>query len=184
MQRTDLRSTVTALSALLIATAACEPGPTGPSTDQAQLVTAFVDLALRAGSSTDGEPVTTPCPAGGQFVVEGTTNWQSEDAVSVVRWDNTIRYEGCRMNGNGTMVTADGQMATAGEARFGEASGQRAPLLFQLSTQVGSMTTMVDGTTRTCSYDVQLAFDPSDGRIHVTGTMCGRIVDFRLPAAP
>lgn len=182
MQRTDLRSTVTALSALLIATAACEPGPTGPVDDHAQLVAAFINLAMRAGSSTDGEVVTTPCPAGGQFVVEGTTNWQSNGAVSVLQWDKTVRLEGCRMNENGVIATADGQMAIAGESRFGESNAPPAPLLFQESTQVGSLTTVANGMMRTCSYDLQHAFDPSDGTIHITGTTCGRAVDFRVPA--
>lgn len=182
MQRAHLRSTATALSALLIATAACERGPTEPATDHAQLVTAFVNLAVGAGSSTDGAPVSIPCPAGGQFIVEGTTTVENEGAGSLIRWDNTIRLEGCRMNGDGAVATADGQMAIAGEARFGEPNGQQAPLLYQLSTQVGSMTTIVAGTTRTCSYDLQHAFDASDGSYRISGIACDRTIDVRLPA--
>ncbi|HEX6133522.1 MAG TPA: hypothetical protein VFZ24_06150 [Longimicrobiales bacterium] len=184
MPCTDLRRSITALSALLVATAACEPGPTTPGTDHAQFVTAFVGLASTAGTSTDGETFTAPCPAGGQFVIEGTTTRQRDGEVSIVRWDKAIRYEGCSMTRNGVMARADGQMASAGEARFGEAVDQHAPLLFQLSTQTGSMTTVVNGTTRTCSYDLRHEFDAGSGSYRITGTACGRAIDMRAPATP
>lgn len=184
MKRIEIRTTVVAIAALLASLTGCEPRTMEPSNDHAQFVMAFAAISMTPGLQSDGEELAWPCPAGGRFVVQGVTTRENEADVSIVRWDTSTRYEACTMVRSGVTASADGQMRSVGEARFGAPVGQHAPLTFQQSSQTGTMTTVVDGTSRTCSYDLSFEFEAAANSYRVTGTACDRRLDMSVPARP
>ena len=114
------------------------------------------------------------------MVIDGTQTHEDQDGVFVSTWNHTMLYDDCAIDHNGTIMSAAGQMAVVGEARFGEIVNGHMQLSYQQSSQTGSITITVDGVSRTCTYDMQHEFESADRTYHITGTACGRHIDIRM----
>lgn len=183
MERTEFRMSCLGM-ALIVSCSACDSSPTGSDEDRSQIVVAFAALAPTAPSQANGEPFVRPCPAGGRIIVEGVTTFENGGSVSITKWDNAIRFEGCALTNNGRTAVADGHLNTMGEAHFGEPVNQHAPVVYQQSQQVGTITTLYNGTSNTCTYDMHHEYDAGSDRYRISGTACGRSVDFTAPSHP
>lgn len=183
MRPVEVRTSIL-IPALLVAFAACDSDPTGSDTDRSQLFVAFASLSNSPHAATGAGPHIVDCPAGGRVVLEGDQTHTSDGGVSIVTWDRSTTYEGCALMRPGGTAIADGQMQSVGEARFGEPVDQHAPIIYQVSSQTGSMTTRFNGVSQTCEYDLEYTFDVDSNRYLITGTVCGRELSLTAPAQP
>lgn len=166
--------------------AACGDGPTEPRDGPLDVGMAVLTMTMaQAPATLDGEDTyQQACPSGGRFTVEGTSGYAVEGEVSVLTWDEVMRYEDCALSLESSEAVANGEMHLVGEARFGPPVDGVSPILMQESGQVGTMTTLYRGETRTCAYDLAHVYDPEADNYHITGTACGRSVDLRVPTHP
>jgi hypothetical protein len=185
MQARSRWASIAALSVLITA-AACD-SQTGPEDagDPAVLMSiAGMTAGMRPAVLSAGERHVQSCSAGGRLVVEGSTTVTGSDEGSSNAWDLIMSHESCALVVNGRTVVSDGAMHLWGEARHGPPANQVAPILYQQSFQVGSLTTTFDDRSSTCAYDLAHVYDADRGDYRISGTICGRSISIRAPARP
>ncbi len=187
--------------ALAAVAAGCSDSGTEPTSsdltaDDAEVLASFLvddDVAarwsaesaeeLRTGSHEFSRVV--DCPAGGSRGVtgEGNSTFDPSTRILETNWTTTHFHDECAFvhprRRVDVLVVIDGSITATGNASYQlpEQRGTGKEVLSYDVTRVGSTTTTIGDRTRTCEVDVTEHFDPETKAFHVTGTICGRVVD-------
>jgi hypothetical protein len=163
-----------------------ETGPTFPSSAMAGSLATASDATPSFGGSFSFN-ATEDCPGGGTRSAQGQTTLTMDTIAHTATIDfmSSHAYDACVFTHDTTTTQLDGSITSKGTTQFqlsGTMVGFRRwwhPQIISFSgSREGSLTRTVNGTATTCDISLTSTYDSSTQTLTVTGTVCGRQVDY------